>query len=120
MPRWPMAQVLKLLTAAAFLMAAQGAPASDFTCGSWIISVGAHKNDVLRKCGAPSYSRSWVEEIIVGDLRPLEERRPSVIVKKPISVEEWEYNFGPTTFIRYLRFENDLLKKITVSDSYGY
>jgi hypothetical protein len=39
--------------------------------------------------------------------------------KELVTVEEWEYNLGPTKFIRYLRFENGRLIRITDGD-YGY
>ena len=35
------------------------------------------------------------------------------------TIEEWEYNLGTGQFIRYLRFENGRLIRITTGD-YGY
>jgi len=40
-------------------------------------------------------------------------------VKELVTVEEWEYNLGPTRFIRYLQFENGRLIRIIDGD-YGY
>jgi hypothetical protein len=45
--------------------------------------------------------------------------RWSPFVKELVTVEEWEYNLGSNRFIRYLRFENGRLIRITVGD-YGY
>ena len=36
-----------------------------------------------------------------------------------IRIEEWTYNFGSTRFIRFLRFENGLLRNIS-RGGYGY
>jgi len=44
---------------------------------------------------------------------------PTPLAKELITIEEWEYNFGATQFIRYLRFENGRLREITTGD-YGY
>jgi len=98
--------------------------ASEFSCGSYIIKTGDRKFDVLRKCGEPVYARVWQEERIARDLGrtlpPSEDgRRNPLFLKEYVTFEEWEYNFGPTTFIRYLRFENDILTRITTGD-YGY
>jgi hypothetical protein len=98
--------------------------ASEFSCGSSIIAIGDRKFDVMRKCGEPAYKRVWQEERIArnlgGSLPPPEESRSyPILIKKYVVIEEWEYNFGPTAFIRYLRFENDILTRITIGD-YGY
>jgi len=88
------------------------AMASDFMCGSRIITTGQGKDDVLRKCGEPSDVKVW-EEHILRDLGS------GLLVEKPITIEEWEYNLGPNRFIRYLRFENGQL--INIADgNYGY
>jgi hypothetical protein len=87
--------------------------ASDFFCGSRIITTGEGKNDVLRKCGEPSYVEVWEK------LRTIRSLGPGLLVEEPVKIEEWEYNLGPNRFIRYLRFENDHL--INIDDGgYGY
>jgi hypothetical protein len=43
----------------------------------------------------------------------------NLFVEELVTVEEWEYNFGSTRFIRYLQFENGRLTRITEGD-YGY
>jgi hypothetical protein len=42
-----------------------------------------------------------------------------LFVKELVTIEEWEYNLGSNRFIRYLRFENGRLTRITEGD-YGY
>jgi len=99
--------------------------ASDFSCGSKIITIGDRKYDVLRKCGEPSYVEVWEQVRIRRDFgfRLFEtgvgwDRWP-LFLKEFITVEEWEYNLGSNRFIRYLRFENGRLIRITEGD-YGY
>jgi hypothetical protein len=41
------------------------------------------------------------------------------LVDELVTIEEWEYNLGPTKFIRYLTFENGWLVSIALGD-YGY
>ena len=99
--------------------------ASDLRCGSKIITVGNYKYDVLRRCGEPAHVETWEEVRFKRDfgsglfgeekilhLRPL-------LVEELVTIEEWEYNLGPNTFIRYLRFENGRLTRINDGD-YGY
>jgi hypothetical protein len=99
--------------------------ASDFRCGSKIVSTGDRKFDVLRKCGEPAYIEVREEVRIKRDFgspfSPHEEEsgRFPLFVKKLVTVEEWEYNLGSGRFIRYLRFENGILVRITTGD-YGY
>ncbi len=121
---------MKMALAISFIMAAclggisPNVMASEFSCGNYIIKTGDRKFDVFRKCGEPAYTRVWQEERIVRDLGrslpPSEDgRRNPVFLREYVTLEEWEYNFGPGAFIRYLRFENDILTRITTGD-YGY
>jgi len=107
------------------LAASSPVMASDLICGSKIITVGDRMYDVLRKCGEPSHVEVWEEVGIRRDLGlrlsetgMLLDQSP-LLVKKLVTVEEWEYNFGSNRFIRYLRFENGRLIRITEGD-YGY
>ena len=105
-------------------LTASGVIASDFRCGSEIIGLGDRKYDVLKKCGNPDNVEVWEEVGIKRDLGsrlflPGEEPPGFPFAKIFVTVEEWEYNLGPGSFIRYLRFENGRLIKITTGD-YGY
>ncbi len=107
-----MARISCTLIVILLLTTTSDALASDFFCGSKIITTGEGKNDVLGKCGEPSNVKVW-EAHIIRDLGP------GPLVEAPLTVEEWEYNLGPDRFIRYLRFENDHL--INIDDGgYGY
>ncbi len=111
--------VMLLLAAASVVMA------SDFSCGSKIVTIRDRKYDVLAKCGEPSYVEVWEEARIKRDIgfRLSETETGSdrwpLFIRELVKVEEWEYNFGSGRFIRYLRFENGRLVRITEGD-YGY
>jgi hypothetical protein len=100
---------------------------SGFRCGTWVISRGDTKYEVLAKCGEPDFVELWESVRIRRDYsrgrlyeddfgrhyeQPFYTREYTVI-------EEWTYNFGPRKFIRYLRFENGILRRIITGD-YGY
>ena len=100
--------------------------ASDLRCGSRLVSIGDYRYDVLRKCGDPANVETWEEVRIRRDLLLSSPITPdqelflrSPLAKELVTIEEWEYNFGQNQFIRYLRFENGRLRKITTGD-YGY
>jgi hypothetical protein len=95
-------------------------------CGSRLVSIGDYRYDVLRKCGDPVNIETWKEVRIRRGLllsfpitleQELFPRSP--LAKELVTIEEWEYNFGVTQFVRYLRFENGRLRRITTGD-YGY
>ncbi len=97
---------------------------ADFRCGANIISIGARKAEVLRKCGEPASLETWEAVRYKGSLGPRpvlpdEDLSRPFLVKELVTIEEWEYNLGPGQFIRYLRFENGRLIRITTGD-YGY
>ena len=97
---------------------------ADFRCGPNIISIGARKSEVLRKCGDPASKEIWEAVRYKGSLGshpvlPDEDLSRPFLVKELVTIEEWEYNLGPGQFIRYLRFENGRLIRITTGD-YGY
>jgi len=114
-----------ILVVALLFMASSDIMASEFVCGSSIITVGDRRYDVLRKCGDPSHVESWEEVRIrrdVGSWMLEPEKRfylGPLFVNELVTIEEWEYNLGPTRFIRYLRFENGRLTRVTAGD-YGY
>ncbi len=101
--------------------------ASSFRCGTRIVSPGDTASEVIYKCGQPDHVETWEEtrvsrdfyKNIPGDPDTPEFYREPFLVKEYVRVEEWEYNLGPTQFIRYLRFENGRLRRITTG-GYGY
>ena len=99
---------------------------SDLRCGQYIISRGDRQSEVRRKCGSPSNIDRWEKESLRRDFyKDIPVQSEEQLSQEPlfqrelILVEEWEYNFGPTRFLYYLRFENGKLIRITVGD-YGY
>ncbi len=84
-------------------------------CGSDLISVGDRKLEVLRSCGEPDFVDRW-EEVRSGHLYYFGHWYPNT---ETVVIEEWSYNFGPSRFIRILRFENGRLEKIETS-GYGF
>ena len=114
-----------ILTISLLLIAASHVMADELMCGSNIINIGDRSNDVLRKCGEPAYIETR-EEVRTrrdsGSFQFEPEKRIQIgplFVQELVTIEEWEYNLGPTRFIRYLRFENGRLVSITTGD-YGY
>jgi hypothetical protein len=108
------------------LAASDDTVVSDLRCDPYIISLGDTQSEVLDKCGQPSNIETWEEERIKRDFyrnipvqSPVELYQEPLLVKEYIKIEEWEYNFGPTRFNYFLRFENGKLRRITY-DGYGY
>jgi hypothetical protein len=114
-----------LLLASLLFVGSARALDNNFTCGSYIIAVGDRAYDVLNKCGDPSNVESWQE------VRTREDSESWALVpgkryyigplfsQELVTIEEWEYDLGPNRFIRYLRFENGRLTRVTIGD-YGY
>ncbi len=102
---------------------------TSFRCGTELISAGDTRNKVLQKCGEPTAIDSWEEERIQKDYRTIRDYDPRTsqyewsrepfLIKITVKIELWTYNPGSTRFIRYLRFENGILKEITTGER-GY
>ncbi len=95
-------------------------------CGTRLITVGDTKPKVISQCGVPDYTEEWEEEQIMRDFRypfysedDYEWGREPFLVKTPVKIEKWHYNFGPTQLIHYLKFRNGKLIKITTGER-GY
>ena len=67
--------------------------ADSMQCGETIVFIGDTKPEVLSKCGDPSAT----------------EERGKI----------WIYNFGPSDFVYYITFTQDVVERIQV-DGYGY
>lgn len=94
-----------------------------FKCGPSSVDVGNTKSDVVWKCGEPNWVDSreedrmdWVSGYTYSPGGRSLVRVP-VAVPVRVTVEEWFYNYGPTKFIRILRFVNDRLVQV---DTGGY
>lgn len=118
--------ILVSLLAIVLIIPAGHLAASELRCGSRLVSIGDYRYDVLRKCGDPANVETWEEVRIRRGLllsSPITSEQDlflrSPLAKELVTIEEWEYNFGVGQFIRYLRFENGRLTRITTGD-YGY
>lgn len=102
---------------------------SGFRCGTQLVSIGDTRDEVLQRCGEPISVESWEEERILRDFRTFRNYDPRTgryewyrepfLVKVQVNIELWTFNLGSTKFIRYLRFENGVIKEIT-SGGKGY
>jgi len=84
--------------------------AGPFRCGQKLVLTGNSKAEVFRKCGEPSWREYSESEFWPGN-------SPFAIAK--VTREQWIYNRGPRTLIRYLNFENGTLVSINLGD-YGF
>lgn len=103
------------------------APALAMRCGSRIISEGDPRERVLNECGSPADSESWEEERYYDydapppayQHREFQRYGNAYRVKVHVKVELWTYNYGPSRFMDFVRFENGKVRKIE-SGGYGY
>lgn len=83
--------------------------ASAIRCGRQLVQIGAHKTEVLQKCGEPEYADERL------GLRAIRLRHPRGTLEidqyEQVVIEEWIYNFGRRRFKQLLRFENGILKE---------
>ena len=98
------------------------ASAEAFYCGTRIISTGDRMGDVQARCGSPDFITQrtvhrWVEQAVE---RSIEGRWVRVLegTSVDVPVEEWTYDFGPQSFIRYVTFENGHITEISTG-AYG-
>lgn len=100
------------------------AQALAFRCDSYVVDVGMHKVEVLKKCGNPAMRDQRVERRRLGvsqshsqrvaSSRPNHTHRHTLEYEREIEIhiEEWVYNFGPQRFMQLLTFEDGRLSKI--------
>jgi hypothetical protein len=93
------------------------AQADGIRCRNALITRGDNLLRVQHECGTPTYATQYV----IYGFRPAYNGVLGGYANEsiPITVEEWTYNFGPTRFMRRLRFENGELMSIE-SLEYGY
>ena len=102
---------------------------SAFRCGTQLVSIDDTRDEVIHNCGAPTSVDSWKEERILRDFRTIwnddprtessEWNREPFLVKVQVKIELWTYNLVYYRLIRYLKFENGVLKEITTGGK-GY
>lgn len=93
---------------------------NSLRCSNRIVSVGATPAEVTDKCGEPVYVEQWEEggESYISQFFDYETERYTAprLIKAPLRMERWTYDFGTNKFIRYLTFQNGQLIKIETGD----
>jgi hypothetical protein len=121
--------ILGIASIAVLVLMLDAAPGYALRCGTKLVSSGDSAEQVIAKCGVPSEITVWNGQ--VGRAYSLNPTSPDSTNTKygrgysgqsfsrfyP-TIENWTYNFGSTRFVRYLRFENGVLKRITTG-GYG-
>lgn len=79
-------------------------------CGDQLVSLGDSKVEVSAKCGEPMLRTQHNESV--------EETDGTTKHRFTKSIDEWTFNFGPSEFIYFLRFENGQLADLR-SGGYG-
>ncbi len=84
-----------------------------FRCGRELVTVGDYKVAVYDKCGQPESIETHREFVSQSHNAKIRSRNFTSGMGRQhtqeIKVEIWIYNFGPSRFKRYLRFENGRL-----------
>jgi hypothetical protein len=96
---------------------------SGFRCKSGrLVSIGDRMYDVRDRCGQPDAISQRIEKRKVKHriTRRIGNIEESVIEEREIEVpiDEWTYDMGPYSFIRYVLFENGLVIDVATGD-YG-
>jgi hypothetical protein len=119
-----------LITLAVLIISTE--PAFALRCGTKLVDIGDHITKVEHMCGEPvsiqfstayrsGIPRHTVRRSARSSLRSSSDQELLIHDRSAIEVqlEEWTYNFGPTRFMRAIRFENGVVVKIE-SLGYGY
>jgi hypothetical protein len=89
-------------------------------CQGRLVYIGDNKADVVSKCGKPDHIEQWEENPNghTSKIYDYEKERYQLpeLIKGPILIERWTYDFGTNRFIRYLFFQNGELYKIERGD----
>ncbi|HTV17727.1 MAG TPA: DUF2845 domain-containing protein [Polyangiaceae bacterium] len=112
------------LAGLALALGAGDAAADGMRCGNRLVSKGDSTFDVRSRCGEPDDANRRVET-------RTERRRVRVAcgrgearcdqvqeVSTDVVIDEWTYDFGPQTFVRYLTFVDGKLFRVDTG-SYG-
>jgi hypothetical protein len=76
---------------------------TGFRCGDQLIEFGTSRENVLAQCGEPAQVGEGFDEVGEGVAIP---------------VEEWVYDFGPTTSPSVLVFRNGSLAEVRTSQGF--
>jgi hypothetical protein len=89
-------------------------------CGGGLVSIGDTTAEVFEKCGEPTNESKWEEghNTYISQIYDYEKERYQLpeLIKGPILMELWTYDFGSNKFIRYLHFANGRLIRIEMGE----
>jgi len=100
--------------------------AAGMRCGSDLVSEGDSMYEVQSTCGVPDAMSQRVEyrtirRFVAGPCVSYQGRTVCGHVEEitvPVTIDEWVYDFGSSSFIRYAIFEQGKLRDVTLGD-YG-
>jgi hypothetical protein len=112
--------VLAAVLAALLMIVSNPAADDALRCSNRVVSLGATPPEITDKCGDPDYVEQWEEggAGYIYQLFDYETGRYMAprLLKGPVRMERWTYNFGSNKFVRYLTFQNGRLIKIKTGD----
>jgi len=103
-------------------------PAHAFRCGSKIVRVDMHEQEVIKVCGEPTSIRYIGRALKNYDVPITRHRAPGITERyypgwgtyvQEVVITEYVYNFGPRKLMRRLLFEGGILVSIETI-GYGY
>jgi hypothetical protein len=113
---------LRLALALAVAWPAAAVADGGFRCGTRVVDVGDHMAEVQNKCGEPDFVTQRTERRIVRHTVRVRRGPVEEWVTEEIEVEvpldEWTYDFGPNSFLRFVTFENSQIVNIRTGE-YG-
>lgn len=87
-------------------------PAAAMRCGSYLVSTGDTKGEVLLKCGEPASQNTYQQQLREGIDQNHE-------VRTTYLFDDWVYNFGPDQLLQIVTFRNGRVFSIRSGD-YGF
>ena len=96
--------ILKALILPAIILLFSGQSALGLRCGSSLVERGDRKYEVLKLCGEPLFIEKWTDQTVLFSVGKKEPGDVNISHISTAHIEEWTYNFGSTSFIRFLSF----------------
>ena len=91
------------LVAVAIALAPAAAWPDSIRCDGGLVSVGDTKLDLLGKCGEPALIDPHTEEL--GHIRVDAAQQVGTTRRVVVTVEQWTYDFGPSSFVHLVTLE---------------
>lgn len=100
---------LACIVALAFFSTAIAMESGTCRCNNGIVSLGDAMVEVIAKCGEPAIKTQREEKRLGPDKKGF----------SIVTIDEWNYNFGPNAFMYAIRFVDGRVERIDSLD-YGY